>query len=207
MPFGKKPGSGGAVIDFDAVYGELIKPAVESAGLVPLRADEEQACGIIHKPMFERLLLCEYAVADLSMANPNVYYELGIRHATRPWSTVLLFRDDFTLPFDVRPLRAVPYRLVGGRPDPAHVADNRAALTDRLRHARTRTTDSPLFQLLTDRLRPTPAGWGPNCSASGSRPSPRCRTASPPRDARATSTPCWPCGSTSATSTPPRPVS
>jgi hypothetical protein len=43
MPFGKKPGAGGAIIDFDAVYGELIKPAVEAAGLVPLRADEEQA--------------------------------------------------------------------------------------------------------------------------------------------------------------------
>ena len=59
MPFGKKPGAAGAVIDFDAVYGELIKPAVEAAGLVPLRADEEQAGGIIHKPMFERLILCE----------------------------------------------------------------------------------------------------------------------------------------------------
>src|SRR5215813_10610956 len=69
MPFGKKPGAGAAVIDFDAVYGELIKPAVEAAGLVPLRADEEQAGGIIYKPMFERLILCEYAVADLTTAN------------------------------------------------------------------------------------------------------------------------------------------
>jgi hypothetical protein len=57
MPFGMKSGSGGAVIDFDAVYSELINPAVEAAGLVPLRADEEQAGGIIHKPMFERLIL------------------------------------------------------------------------------------------------------------------------------------------------------
>jgi hypothetical protein len=61
--------------------------------------------------MFERLLLCDYAVADLSMANANVYYELGIRHATRPWSTVLLFREGFRLPFDVGPLRAQPYHI------------------------------------------------------------------------------------------------
>jgi hypothetical protein len=40
-----KSGSGGAVVDFDAVYSELIKPAVQAAGLVPLRADEEQAGG------------------------------------------------------------------------------------------------------------------------------------------------------------------
>ena len=76
-----------------------------------VRADEERVGGIIHKPMFERLLLCEYAVADLSMANANVYYELGIRHATRPWSTVLLFREGFRLPFDAALLRAMPYQL------------------------------------------------------------------------------------------------
>src|SRR5499433_4514575 len=111
MPFGKKPGSGGAVIDFDAVYGELIKPAVEAAGLTPLRADEERAGGIIHKPMFERLILCEYAVADLTTANANVFYELGLRHAVRPWSTVLLFAEGGRLPFDVAPLRALPYQL------------------------------------------------------------------------------------------------
>ena len=45
------------------------------------------------------------------MANANVYYELGIRHATRPWSTVLLFREGFRLPFDVGPLRAQPYHI------------------------------------------------------------------------------------------------
>ena len=40
--------------------------------------------GIIHKPMFERLILCDYAVADLTTANANVFYELGIRHAVAP---------------------------------------------------------------------------------------------------------------------------
>ncbi|MGD2114277.1 MAG: hypothetical protein PVG07_04435, partial [Acidobacteriota bacterium] len=79
MPFGEKPDAAGAVIDFDAVYEELIRPAVEAAGLEPLRADEERVGGIIHKPMFERLVLCDYAVADLTTANANVFYELGVR--------------------------------------------------------------------------------------------------------------------------------
>src|SRR4030042_5135786 len=105
MPFGKKSGAAGTVIDFDAVYKELIAPAISEAGLEPLRADEEMTGGIIHKPMFERLILCEYAVADLTTANANVFYELGLRHAVRPASTVLIFAEGSgKLPLDVAPL-------------------------------------------------------------------------------------------------------
>jgi len=112
MPFGKKPSFGGSQIDFDAVYHELIKPSIEKSGLEPLRADEEMKGGFIHKPMFERLILCEFAVADLTTANANVFYELGIRHAVRSWSTVMVFAEGVSqLPFDVAPLRALPYKL------------------------------------------------------------------------------------------------
>ena len=38
--------------------------------------------GFIHKPMFERLMLCPFAIADLTTANPNVFYELGVRQAS-----------------------------------------------------------------------------------------------------------------------------
>lgn len=71
MPFGQKPDPTGAMIDFDRVYTELIAPAVSQPGLEPLRADKETIGGIIHKPMFERLILCPYAVADLTLANAN----------------------------------------------------------------------------------------------------------------------------------------
>jgi tetratricopeptide (TPR) repeat protein len=147
MPFGRKPDAGGREIDFDAVYAELIKPAVDDAGLGPIRADEEAAGGIIHKPMFERLLLCEYAVADLTTANANVYYELGVRHAARPWSTVLLFAEGTRLPFDLSPMRAIPYRL-NRAGAPAEPAEDREILTAALRNARDRVADSPVFQLV-----------------------------------------------------------
>src|SRR3984893_11932669 len=91
MPFGQKTDAVGVMVDFDAVYRDLIMPAIEEAGMEPLRADEEMTGGIIHKPMFERLILCEYAVADLTTANANVFYELGVRHAVRPATTMLLF--------------------------------------------------------------------------------------------------------------------
>jgi tetratricopeptide (TPR) repeat protein len=147
MPFGKKPDGAGGTIDFDAVYADVIAPAIAAADLEPIRADEEQTGGIIHKAMFERLLLCEYAVADLTTANPNVFYELGVRHALRPYSTVLIFATGGRLPFDVAPQRALPYSISpGGKPTDADAS--RRALEQKLEEARERTTDSPLFQLI-----------------------------------------------------------
>jgi len=148
MPFGKKPAADGRLVDFDAVYEQLIKPSVVAAGLEPLRADEEMTGGIIHKPMFERLILCEYAVADLTTANANVFYELGLRHAVRPATTVLLFAQGTgQLPFDVAPLRAVPYQL-GADGKPVMNSLDRDMLTTKLRDARQVKTDSPVFQLV-----------------------------------------------------------
>ncbi len=148
MPFGKKPAGDGRLVDFDAIYELLIKPAVVAAGLEPLRADEEMTGGVIHKPMFERLILCEYAVADLTTANANVFYELGLRHAVRQASTVLLFAQGIgQLPFDVAPLRALPYQL-GADGKPAMSETDRDQLTAKLREARKLKTDSPVFQLV-----------------------------------------------------------
>src|SRR5206468_312638 len=129
-----KPTVGGAMVDFDAVYHDLIAPAVDAAGLQAIRADEEMTGGIIHKPMFERLILCEYAIADLTMANANVFYELGVRHAVRPWSTVLIQAGEPHLPFDVGLLRALPYSLTdeGTPKDDAEIRDK---LAERLRFA------------------------------------------------------------------------
>ncbi|MDT5062341.1 MAG: hypothetical protein QOH63_2800 [Acidobacteriota bacterium] len=154
MPFGKKPDAAGAMIDFDAVYHELIAPAIEEAGLEPLRADEELTGGIIHKPMFERLILCEFAVADLTTANANVFYELGVRHAVRPASTVLIFSEGSRLPFDVALLRALPYQLsAAGLPE--NIAQNKQSMVNCLAEARRTSVDnpkaiidSPIYQLV-----------------------------------------------------------
>ena len=149
MPFSTKTDASGKSIDFDAVYRDLIEPAIRQAGLQALRADEELSGGIIHKAMFERLILCEYAVADLTMANANVFYELGVRHAVRPWSTVLIQAGEPRLPFDVNLLRTLPYPLTDQgtpRDDPGI----RAKLAERLRFAidQVPLKDSPIFQLI-----------------------------------------------------------
>jgi hypothetical protein len=155
MPFGRKADAAGRVIDFDAVYRDIFAPAVDDAGLLCVRADEESGAGLIHKLMYERLLLSEYAIADLTIANANVYYELGIRHVARPASTVMVMADDTRLPFDVQGLRAFPYRL--GPDGAAHDATgDRARLAERLiRCQNERETDSPLYQLVGG-LKPLP---------------------------------------------------
>jgi len=160
MPFGNKPDpAGGADIDFDRVYEAAIQPGIQDAGMIPIRADEEKLGGIIHKAMYERLLVCEFAVADLTTSNANVLYELGVRHAARPRTTLTIFAAQKALPFDVAPLRAQMYELGDGNclPDSNAevlrqlVRDNLLDLK-KLAHGQN-TPDSPLFELVS-RWRP-----------------------------------------------------
>jgi tetratricopeptide (TPR) repeat protein len=155
MPFGTKPDpSGGPPIDFDRIYQEAIRPAVEEAGMAPIRADEEKTGGIIHKYMFERLLLCEYAVADLTGFNANVFYELGVRHAAREGTTQAIYAAQHPIPFDLNFLRALPYELgPQNRFGAGEAAELRRMLAARLASLRQLAVehapvDSPLFQLL-----------------------------------------------------------
>lgn len=151
MPFGKKTDVGsGTEIDFDHVYEEAIKPAIEEVGLEALRGDEEKSGGIIHSAMFARLLLAEYVVADLTLANPNVFYELGIRHTAKPFTTVPIFANVRPLPFDVGLIRAITYQLDNGLLTDAAAENLKAELKKRLSEAikGPSTKDSPLFQLI-----------------------------------------------------------
>jgi hypothetical protein len=148
MPFGKKMDAAGRVTNFDSVYEKIIAPAVTRAGLEPIRADEEKIGGTIHKPMFERLMLCHYAVADITGANPNVFYELGIRHAMRPRSTVIVFAEGTVLPFDIALVRGISYKTDGAG-EPVGLDTTLEAIADQLTAARGNPhDDSPIFQLV-----------------------------------------------------------
>ncbi len=150
MPFGVKTGLDGKTINFDKVYELLIRPSIIAASLEPLRADHEEAGGFIQKPMFEALLLCEFAVADLTYANPNVFYELGIRHAVRPWSTVPIMAEGGRLPIDVDALKTVFYQIgADGSPDADSINATVGAISTMLLSAKSGVVnDSPIYQLL-----------------------------------------------------------
>ena len=111
MPFGRPP-SRWKSVDFDEIHQHLDEGA-QAAGLEAIRADFEPSGGFIHKPMLERLLVAEYVIADLTLANPNVTYEVGVRHGATARATLLVCAEPFlkSLPFDFRPLRVLPYKL------------------------------------------------------------------------------------------------
>jgi tetratricopeptide (TPR) repeat protein len=159
MPFGIKVDSTGRSINFDVIYDTIFKPAVNSTGLQPVRADEEQTQGFIHKLMYERLLLSEYAIADLTILNANVYYELGVRHVARPSTTIMTMAGQSGLPFDVAGLRALPYSLdpTGA---PTDAKSSSAALVEQLKSCIAHTmVDSPIYQLV-DGMQPPPIDPG-----------------------------------------------
>src|SRR4029434_2971130 len=151
MPFGQKPDlKSGVIVDFDQIYNEAIKPAIEHCGLEALRGDEEHTGGIIHGAMFARLLLSDFVVADLTLANANVFYELGIRHTAKPFTTVPIFANISALPFDVALVRAVGYQLENGKLSEAAALKLKTELAKCLCDAinDAATDDSPLFQLI-----------------------------------------------------------
>ena len=153
MPFGKKTDAkSGVEVDFDQIYNAGIKPAVEAAGLECIRGDKERTGGIIHTAMFARLLLSEFVIADLTLGNPNVFYELGVRHTARPYTTIPIFATISDLPFDVSLVRAIPYDLENGLLVGPALQTLKAAITEKIENVfkGPLAKDSPLFQLFDD---------------------------------------------------------
>lgn len=155
MPFGIQPGDDGVPIDFNRIYAELLLPALQQAGCEVFRADDEPRAGDIRTDLFQELLVADLVLADLTLDNPNVWYELGVRHALRARGVLLVQGPRATQPFDIYTDRKLHYRLRDGAPDPDFVAADRAALAAMARatlDAPSRRKTSPLY-LLLDHLR------------------------------------------------------
>jgi tetratricopeptide (TPR) repeat protein len=141
-PFEKKPDAEGRIIDFDAVRTQLIEPALERLGLTGRTTGEIVKAGTIHADMFQRLLTADLVVAEVSIHNANVFYELGIRHALRPHRTFMLRGRGDTYPFDLETYRYLLY----DRDKPAASLD---ALVTALKATLDSTDhDSPVFRSL-----------------------------------------------------------
>ena len=114
MGFGIKTDyQSGRKLDLDKSYQNLIKPAVLAAGLQCIRADEIVHAGIIDVPMYEQLLTADVVVADVSTMNPNAFYELGVRHALRPFTTIIVSESELKFPFDVGHSAIRKYKHLG----------------------------------------------------------------------------------------------
>jgi hypothetical protein len=91
--------------DFMMEY--IIQPAVNEFGLKVVRADQMSKPGMIGKQVIEHILRSRLVIADLSFHNPNVFYELCLRHTTR-LPTVQLRREIDGIPFDLNQYRTIP---------------------------------------------------------------------------------------------------
>ncbi|HEV8721046.1 MAG TPA: tetratricopeptide repeat-containing protein [Candidatus Binatia bacterium] len=148
-PFGTKNG-----IDFDRVEKELIRPAMGQAGLTGGTTGEFIQQGNIRTDMFEQLLIADLVIADISIHNANVFYELGIRHAFRDKRTFLLKSKgdkskeneskESDVPFDLKTDRYLSY---DGNDPAASVASFADALNATLDSQK---ADSPVYQLLPE---------------------------------------------------------
>jgi hypothetical protein len=125
----------------DGVRDYIVRPAAEEVGLLPVRADEIDQPGQITLQVIQHVLNAKAAVADLTGANPNVFYELAIRHTARlPVVLIAHVADRHKLPFDIAPMRTIFY----DHRDLRSAADCRAQITAQLYEALAGAVDSPV---------------------------------------------------------------
>jgi tetratricopeptide (TPR) repeat protein len=135
MPFGTKstglnPGKGPTEVNFDTLWNNAIAPLLEDLGYAPIRADADTGSLIIND-MLERLVYSDLILADISIPNANVYYEIGVRHAARQRGCVLIAADWSRPLFDIAQMRRLTYPL----PQSTVTPDIAQQIRDRLKPA------------------------------------------------------------------------
>ena len=135
-----------ARISFDAIDRLLIKPAMQELAIKGETTEAVVKAGNIREDMFNRLVTADVVIADLTVYNPNVYYELGVRQAFRDKYTFLIRSDLSNYPFDLQTDRYFAYDLI-------ELASDAGAVVKRLVAALRATlnspdADSPIFKLL-----------------------------------------------------------
>lgn len=157
MGFGEKTDyKTSRVLNLDKTYKYIIKVAVEAAGLTCLRADEIPHAGTIDAPMYEQLFEADLVIADLSASNVNAAYELGIRHALRPRTTIVIAEDQFLAPFDVNHIVIRKYRHDGKALDIEEAERFRNELSGAIQQIMaTERIDSPVYTFLPPLVPPT----------------------------------------------------
>ena len=148
-PIGRKHDpSQNVEIDFDDIYVRAIVPAFRAAGLECARVDALTTRGVVHKAIYSAILSAPVMLADITLANPNVLYELGLRHAISRRGTVIINAYSSRPPFDLASMRWLGYHIEGGRLSEPEADRLIEILAGELREARENDfPDSPIFDL------------------------------------------------------------
>jgi tetratricopeptide (TPR) repeat protein len=132
---------------YTGIFKTIITPAAEAAGYKAKRSDIENSPGNITHDIINDLASADMVIADLTSANPNVFFELGIRHAFRKSGTVHIIDVTHEIPFDIKNYRAIEYST--------ELADIPLAIEQiadaiRKREGSPEKSDNPVHDAITD---------------------------------------------------------
>lgn len=145
----------GRKLNLDKSYQALIKPVVESKGMICLRADEIKHSGSIDLQMYQQLLSADIVVADLSTSNVNAFYELGVRHALKPKTTIIISEELLGYPFDVNHIAINRYTHLGDSIDYFEVLRFQKLLGETIDSVlNSPAPDSPVYTFISELIPP-----------------------------------------------------
>lgn len=139
----------GRSIDLDKTFTNLIQPVFKNLNIECFRAKDISHSGIIDAPMYEWILKADIVIADISTLNPNVLYELGVRHALRPFSTIVISEKGIISPFDINHTLIEMYEHLGPDIGVSEAQRFKTILKNKIKKIlTTRNTDSPVYTFL-----------------------------------------------------------
>lgn len=102
--------------EFDDLFDQVIDPTCRKVGLKAFRADQTQSPGLVVTEMTKQIAESRVVIAEITPANPNVYYEVGYADALRKPLILIADKTIKELPFDIRPYRTIFYEnSIGGK--------------------------------------------------------------------------------------------
>ena len=145
MPFGDKPDQDGTPIHFDEIYKSFIKDAVEGMGIKCVRCDEIGESGWIHSKMFTHIYDADVAVVDITSLNPNVFYELGVRHVLKRNVTIIIRQVGTKAPFNIQGFNIIEYKA----DDPENLKQSTEKMQELIKNGLASVNvDSPVYEVL-----------------------------------------------------------
>ncbi|WP_339125461.1 tetratricopeptide repeat-containing protein [Fusobacterium nucleatum] len=157
MGFGKKMDyRNSKEVDLDIIYEKVIKNLFSTLSKYKLiRADEISGSDIIDVNMYSLLLSADLVIADITTMNENALYELGIRHALKPFSTIIMMQESEKIPFDINHCRILKYKDFGEQLDDSEAETIKNSLHLFIKESEKQKTDSPLYTYLPNIVPPS----------------------------------------------------
>ena len=154
----------GRKLNMNLVFEKILKPVCDSFTDPPIdcfRTIDKLYTGTIDSFMYKWILNADIAIADISTLNPNAIYELGVRYALKPFSTIVISESNLLFPFDFNHIVIQKYVHGGNDIEPSEVAGFSTKLKgliqsviDRKKEEGEKSNDSPVYDFLSNDIFP-----------------------------------------------------